>query len=123
VAGDYKDLEVYQKAMHIGRVVHAVVADWPPLDQWTLGKQIIRSADSIAANIAEAYGRRTTRDREYFLHIARGSARETECLLEKAVERALIPGSTRLTPNEAAGVSMMLSRLIAAIRTRENQPD
>lgn len=123
MSSDFKDLEVYQKAMQIGRVVHSVVANWTPLDQWTLGKQLIRAADSMAANIAEAYGRRTTADRAHFLHIARGSSRETECLLEKAVERSLIPATTKLAPSEAARVSMMLSRLIGTLRNGARHPD
>jgi four helix bundle protein len=42
-----------------------------------LVSQQIASADSIAANIEEGYGRRTRRDYAHFLVIARGSATET----------------------------------------------
>jgi four helix bundle protein len=40
-------------ADEIWKVVHG----WQPLAQDTLGKQIIRSADSMGANIAEGIGR------------------------------------------------------------------
>ena len=39
--------------------------------------QIVRSTGSIAANIEEGYGRGFSKDRDYFLRVAIGSARET----------------------------------------------
>ena len=41
-------------------------------------EQIIRSSGSISANIEEGHGRGYGRDRDHFLRIALGSARETE---------------------------------------------
>ncbi len=43
----------------------------------TVGKQIIRSADSIGANIAEGSGRGAYQDNRRFVRIARGSLYET----------------------------------------------
>jgi four helix bundle protein len=43
---------------------------------WALADQLQRSAGSIAANVAEGYGRGSGRDRAHFLEIALGSARE-----------------------------------------------
>ena len=40
-------------------------------------EQLTRSTGSISANIEEGYGRGYGRDRNYFLRIATGSARET----------------------------------------------
>jgi four helix bundle protein len=115
--GDVTDLEVYTKAMSLGQRVYDDVSLWAPFDRWTLGNQLVRASDSIAANIAEAYGRHTSRERRRFLHIARGSARETECLLVKASQRSLPGANGQVTScDEARGISMMLSRLIASIR-------
>jgi four helix bundle protein len=40
--------------------------------------QLRKSAQSIASNIREAYGRKAGPDRKHFLRIARGSAEETD---------------------------------------------
>jgi four helix bundle protein len=55
-----------------------------------MGDQLIRAADSVPANIAEATGRWTAADKRRFLLIARGSLHETENWLERASNRGLL---------------------------------
>jgi four helix bundle protein len=43
-----------------------------------VAQQLIRSAGSISANIEEGQGRGFSKDRDYFLRIALGSARESK---------------------------------------------
>ena len=42
-----------------------------------VARQLIRSAGSVSANIEEGYGRGFGKDRNYFLRVSTGSARET----------------------------------------------
>ena len=63
---------------------------WESLPQNTLGKQIIRSADSIGANIAEGVGRGSYQDNRRFIRIARGSLYETQHWLRRAYSRNLL---------------------------------
>jgi four helix bundle protein len=56
----------------------------------TMGIQVIRSADSIAANLAEGYGRYTPADRKKFYLYARGSLEETKAWLRKAIRRRVV---------------------------------
>ena len=49
-----------------------------------MGKQIVRSADSIGANIAEGTGRHNVQDNQRFVKIARGSLHETRHWLRRA---------------------------------------
>ena len=56
----------------------------------TLGKQMVRAADSISANIAEGHGRYHFNDRLRFCYYARGSLFETRSWLSKAIRRNLI---------------------------------
>ena len=42
-----------------------------------VARQLIRSAGSISANVEEGYGRGFGKDRNYFLRVSTGSARET----------------------------------------------
>jgi four helix bundle protein len=56
---------------------------------WTTGVQLLRAADSIAANIAEGSGRSGAADRRRMFTIARGSLYETEHFLQRARVRGL----------------------------------
>jgi four helix bundle protein len=85
------------------------VTDWDSLDQWSLGIQLLRSADSIGANIAEATGRTQTADRRRFYVIARGSLFETEHWLARARARGLL---TRNYDEELAKIAGPLAGLI-----------
>ncbi len=84
------DLKVYQLAMEIGDDIWVLVSVWPHFAKDTLGKQITRSADSIALNIAEGYGRFHFKENKNFCYYARGSNMETKSALQKAKTRNLI---------------------------------
>ena len=84
------ELDVYQLAEKLSDMVWHEYDNWPAKAQHTIGYQIIRSADSIAANIAEGYGRFTPADRRRFYHYSRGSFEETKAWLRKALRRKVI---------------------------------
>ena len=67
-----------------------IVVGWNNLAKDTLSKQIIRSADSVEANIAEGEGRGTHLDNKRFVRIARGSLQETQHWLRRAYKRNLL---------------------------------
>ena len=52
----FTDLRVYNDALEIGERVWNTASKWNVLAKDTVGKQFIRSADSIAANISEGFG-------------------------------------------------------------------
>ncbi len=64
---------------------------WSPLAKSTVGKQIIRSADSVGANLVEGDGRYGDGEALSFFAYARGSARETRYWTARALKRKLIP--------------------------------
>lgn len=70
--------EAYRRALYLYDLVWA---DCDALMQDLRGRalvdQIVRSTGSIFANIEEGYGRGFSKDRDYFLRVATGSARET----------------------------------------------
>lgn len=84
------ELDVYKVSMEIGDLVWDIVEKWPVFAKDTLGKQFVRSADSIALNIAEGYGRYFYKENKNFCFYSRGSAKETESALKKATTRNLI---------------------------------
>lgn len=87
---NFEKLEIYQLSESLSDKVWEIVLEWNFLSQDTVGKQLIRSADSIGANIAEGSGRGTDKDYSRFLKIARGSLYETKHWLRRAVKRKLL---------------------------------
>lgn len=85
-----EDLEIYQLSMEIGENIWQIVIKWDYFAKDTVGKQLIRSTDSIAANISEGFGRYHFKDSKRFYYISRGSLFETKTWLLKAKDRNLI---------------------------------
>ena len=46
-----EDFKTYNKAMELGESVWSIVATWSYFEKDTIGKQLVRSCDSIAANL------------------------------------------------------------------------
>ena len=86
----FENLRVYHLAEELADAIWQMVCGWAPLAKDTLGKQIIRSADSVGANIAEGYGRGSYRDNRRFVRQARGSLYETRHWLRRAFKRELL---------------------------------
>ena len=87
---DLEDLRVYQKAMEVAESIWKIVLPWNHFEKDTLGKQIVRSSDSIAANISEGFGRYHHKDSKKFYYYSRGSLFETKTWLAKANKRSLL---------------------------------
>jgi four helix bundle protein len=112
--GTFRDLEVYERVVGLADATWGCVTGWDAFARWTVGVQLVRSVDSIGANIAEAAGRSTDADQRRFLIVARGSALELEYWLDRANERRL-PG-TATAVEEAKRVGRMLNGLIRSRR-------
>jgi four helix bundle protein len=87
---NFETLAVYQLAERLADEVWTIVSKWAPLPSDTVGKQLIRAADSIGANIAEGVGRGSFPDNRRFVRIARGSLNETKYWLRRANKRGLL---------------------------------
>jgi four helix bundle protein len=85
-----EELQVYQLSMKLGEEVWNIVIKWDFLAKDTIGKQLIRSADSIAANLSEGFGRFHYNEEKHFGYYSRGSLFETKTWLTKAFNRGLI---------------------------------
>jgi four helix bundle protein len=86
----FEKLDVYRLAEELADSVWRVVRDWDVLNRDTVGKQMIRAADSVGANIAEGYGRATPADNRRCVRIAIGSLYETKHWLRRAYLRGLL---------------------------------
>ena len=87
---NFTNLRIYQLSEMLSDNIWELVCKWSDFEKETIGKQLIRSADSIGANIAERNGRSTFIDNKRFCTIARGSLYETKHFLRRAYIRKLI---------------------------------
>ncbi len=85
-----EELNVYKSAMDIGHQIWIIVSQWEYFEKSSLGKQLTRAADSVAANLSEGYGRYHFKENRQFAYYSRGSLYETRTWLTKANQRQLI---------------------------------
>jgi four helix bundle protein len=90
---NFENLRVYQLSEEIADVIWEIVSRWDGFNRDTVGKQIVRSADSIGANIAEGTGRYGLQDNKRFGYISRGSLNETKHWFRRAFKRNLLSAS------------------------------
>jgi four helix bundle protein len=86
---NFEKLQVYQLSERLADTVWDAVT-WDSFSKDTVGKQIVRAADSIGANIAEGSGRGSLQDNRRFVRIARGSLYETLHWLRRCYLRKLL---------------------------------
>ena len=84
------DLAVYTVAYDLSNYVWNVVMQWNIFAKDTVGKQFVRSVDSISANIAEGFGRYGKKDKIHFYRYSFGSLKESSDWNEKAKKRNLL---------------------------------
>jgi four helix bundle protein len=85
-----EDLQVYQLAMNMGERGWEIVIEWDYFAKDTVGKQLVKAADSVAANLSEGWGRFYYKENRQFCYYSRGSPQETLTWLRKAENRGLI---------------------------------
>lgn len=81
MAGSFKDLIVWQRAIELSMAIYKFTASFPSSEQFGLTNQLRRASVSIASNIAEGYGRSTKGEYIQFLGHARGSNCEVQTQL------------------------------------------
>jgi len=90
---NFEKLQVYQLSEKLADSVWHVVISWDSFARDTVGKQIVRAADSIGANISEGSGRGSLQDNRRFVRMARGSLYETIHWLRQSYLRKLLTQS------------------------------
>ena len=74
----YRDLLVWRNALDLAQLSYETTRSFPREELYGMTTQIRRCSVSIAANIAEGYGRNSARSFAQFLKIAQGSLKELE---------------------------------------------
>ena len=83
-------MEIYQLSLELSDKTWDVYNLLPQKLQFSIGDQVLRSVDSIGANIAEGYGRFHYRDSTKFYYNARGSLWESKHWFYLLYKRKLI---------------------------------
>jgi four helix bundle protein len=77
----YKDLIAWQKAILLVTEIYAVTRTFPGDEKFGLTSQLNRAAVSVPSNIAEGWGRETSKNFVQFLRNSRGSLMEIQTQL------------------------------------------
>ncbi len=89
----FRGLKVYQKAYGLVKEVYETVKTLPESERYNISSQIKRAATSVSLNIAEGYAKKEYSKADYirFLLISKGSAYETEVLLDLCRDFGYMP--------------------------------
>lgn len=98
--------------------------EWDNFAKNTVGNQIVRSADSVGANIAEGTGRGSYQDNRRFVKIARGSLYETQHWIRRTTKRKLLSIKQRDELNVIVDeLSPRLNAYLNSIGTKKQKPN
>jgi four helix bundle protein len=118
-----EELRVYQLSMDLGEEIWNIVINWDYFLKDTVGKQLVRAADSVAANLSEGFGRFHYKEAKNFSYYSRGSLYETKTWLTKAYNRQLISETQYqnfITKIDSIGIK--LNNFINSIGNKPNNP-
>jgi len=119
-----EELEVYKIAMELGEKLWNEINVWNYFEKETIGKQLIKSVDSIAANIAEGFGRYHFKENRNFIYYARGSLFESKTWLKKANNRNLIDSEVfQILINEFERLGLKINNYLNSIGKQKSTND
>ena len=113
---DIEELKVYKLSMNIAEEIWNLVLKWDYFAKDTIGKQLVKSSDSIAANLSEGFGRYHFKESKNFYYYSRGSLFETKTWLTKSYNRKLIEKEIyEKLMQEIKNISVKLNNYIKSI--------
>ncbi|HWD41818.1 MAG TPA: four helix bundle protein [Fimbriimonas sp.] len=108
-----EESKLFSDAAKVADSVAAIVREWPPFDKQTVGLQLVRALDSIAANLVEGDSRFSNRESLRFFDISRASSREATYWLNRAHARKILNSADfEMFVAQVEEVRMQLSGLI-----------
>ncbi len=110
----YEDLEVYKLSEKLSDIIWDIVVKWNSFEKDVVGRQLIKAADSVSANISEGSGKGSYIDYKRYLKISRGSLFETKHWVNKAFKRKLLNDADKETITKM--IDELIPRLSAFIK-------
>jgi len=115
----YRELQVWQKAHELTLAVFRITERFPRADLFGIVSQVRRSSSSVAANVAEGFGRGTTKELLRCLQIARGELEETRYFLLLSRDLGKISSAEFEALNDLCdSVGRLLNALGSSLRKR-----
>jgi four helix bundle protein len=119
---NYKDLEVWQKAMDLVIECYQITKSFPKHEVWGLAGQLQRAAVSIPANLAEGRTRQHTKEFIQHVSIAYGSLAELETHIQIAdrlnyIDKCQVDSFM----GKAAAIGRMLNGLRRYLEKKRNE--
>jgi four helix bundle protein len=113
----HKELIVWQKSIELVEELFILTKNFPDFEIYGITSQMRRAAISIPSNIAEGYGRKSTKSYAQFYSIAYGSALELETQLIIAKKLKLAADKKFEKAEQLlVEVSKMLNSMLTKIR-------
>lgn len=115
----FRELEVWQKAHALVLEVYRITGNFPERERFGITSQLRRAASSVPANIAEGFGRKSTRELLQFLAIANGSLEETRYFLILARDLRFVASEQfQILDQYGSSVGQVLGALTRSLRNR-----
>ena len=86
----FRKLNVYTNSKELVKYIYSLIQKFAPEEKFALCTQIRRASTSIPINIAEGFGRFSSKEKARFIEIAFGSLTEISCELELSYELGYI---------------------------------
>jgi len=80
--GNFRKLQLWKSSMNLTTEIYKLTRNFPESERYGLSSQMQRASVSIPSNIAEGFGRESTKELLRFLYTARGSLMELSTQLE-----------------------------------------
>ena len=120
---NYKELNVWQKAYQLCLNIYKNTQDFPGEEKYGLVSQIRRAAVSVPSNIAEGYGRKSTKEYLQLLYVAYGSICELETqILLSGDLKYIEAGDLERLQQDTGAVERMLKALIKSLENKHLNP-
>jgi four helix bundle protein len=119
----FKDLMIWKSGIELSNEIYRLTSGFPKEEVYGLSSQMRRAVISVPSNIAEGWGRGTTKSYILFLEIARGSLYELDTLIEISFDLNFISTDKKTELiNKIAETGKMLNALISKLKIK-NQPN
>lgn len=114
----FRQLRVYSNSKELVKYVYTLLQKFPVEEKFALCSQIRRAVTSIPINIAEGFGRFSSKEKNRFIEISFGSLTEISCELEISFELGYI---TKEEYEEAERQIIIISKQLSNLHKSVSQ--